>query len=479
MSGRLRLMGLISVLFVVSTMCASAQVLSTGSITTNGQTVAIPLNGVASISVTVGGTWTGTLSFRVSPDGGACDDAKPFDPISGATAATTTTGNGTWVLQNAGFTQACVTATAAMTGTATVTFTRGFGESGSTAIDLTGSTLNASISAPANDPLHTRPSDGSAAQTFGTADADSGAGTVTRIGMLLLVPGSGGPVAIPGDAANGIDVDVTRVSGNVTVIGTGTFATQAAQSGNWATRTQDGSGNAITSTSSALDVNIKSGAATGLAQGSTTSGQLGSLTLAAVTTSAPSYTNAQTSPLSLDTSGNLRMTGAVTATLAAETTKVIGTVRLADGSGNALTSLSAGSQRAITVSVVDSGGNQVSSFGGSGGTASAFGSAFPSGASSGTAVGFFDGTNMQGARVVDADTGGGTFWAMAVNNVFRASGTPVEAGTSSNPWNVVFPSAQAVSATLSAETTKVIGTINVASSQTIAAPRAVYCASTA
>lgn len=119
-------------------------------------------------------------------------------------------------------------------------------------------------------------------------------------------------------------------------------------------------------------------------------------------------------------------------------------VRLQDGAGNALTSLSAGSQRAITVSVVDSGGNQVSSFGGSGGTASAFGSAFPSGASSGTASGFFDGTNMQGARVIDADTGAGTFWALGVNNVFRTDGTPVEAGTSTNPWNVVFPSAQAV-----------------------------------
>lgn len=45
------------------------------------------------------------------------------------------------------------------------------------------------------------------------------------------------------------------------------------------------------------------------------------------------------------------------------------TVRLADGTGNALTSLSAGAERAIAVAVVNSSGNQVSSFGGSGGTA--------------------------------------------------------------------------------------------------------------
>jgi hypothetical protein len=50
-----------------------------------------------------------------------------------------------------------------------------------------------------------------------------------------------------------------------------------------------------------------SGGTDGVAQGSTTSGQSGPLVQAAVTTSAPSYTHAQTSPLSLDTAGNLRV----------------------------------------------------------------------------------------------------------------------------------------------------------------------------
>lgn len=54
----------------------------------------------------------------------------------------------------------------------------------------------------------------------------------------------------------------------------------------------------------ALDASV-----TGLqvSQGSTTSGQKGGLALGAVTTNAPSYTTAQTSPLSLDTSGLLRV----------------------------------------------------------------------------------------------------------------------------------------------------------------------------
>src|SRR5262249_50731084 len=55
--------------------------------------------------------------------------------------------------------------------------------------------------------------------------------------------------------------------------------------------------------------NIKSGAATGLAQDSTTSGQLGSLSMGAVTTSAPTYTTAHTDPLSLNTAGALRIDG--------------------------------------------------------------------------------------------------------------------------------------------------------------------------
>jgi len=41
-------------------------------------------------------------------------------------------------------------------------------------------------------------------------------------------------------------------------------------------------------------------------QGSTTAGQTGGLILGAVTTGAPTYTTAQSSPLSLDTAGNLR-----------------------------------------------------------------------------------------------------------------------------------------------------------------------------
>lgn len=74
----------------------------------------------------------------------------------------------------------------------------------------------------------------------------------------------------------------------------------------------DGSG--VTQPISASTLPLPTGAATeatlaklAVLQGSTTSGQSGTLTLGAVTTAAPTYTTAQSSPLSLTTAGALRV----------------------------------------------------------------------------------------------------------------------------------------------------------------------------
>lgn len=66
--------------------------------------------------------------------------------------------------------------------------------------------------------------------------------------------------------------------------------------------------NAGTGTFNIADTNAQS-------QGSTTSGQKGYLNLGAVTTSPPVYTTGQTSPISLDTSGNMRTTVTNTVTV--------------------------------------------------------------------------------------------------------------------------------------------------------------------
>lgn len=113
--------------------------------------------------------------------------------------------------------------------------------------------------------------------------------------------------------------------------------------------------------------------------------------------SVPSHavTNAGTFPVQVTSAPSTAVTNAGTfpvqaaAILAAETTKVIGVTRTADGAGNLLTSTSA----ALDVNI--------KSGGGSGGTSSTFGSAFPT---AGTALGASDGTNMIGLRVKAAST---------------------------------------------------------------------------
>lgn len=85
-----------------------------------------------------------------------------------------------------------------------------------------------------------------------------------------------------------------------------------------------------TSGSLALDASVT---AQNLAQGSTTSGQVGTLVQGAVTTSAPSYTTAKTSPLSLTTAGALRVDGS------AVTQPVSGTVTATQSTASSLNAL--------------------------------------------------------------------------------------------------------------------------------------------
>jgi hypothetical protein len=63
-----------------------------------------------------------------------------------------------------------------------------------------------------------------------------------------------------------------------------------------------------------------------VAQGSTTSGQVGPLVQTATTTSAPTYTTAKTNPLSTDTSGNLRVSVLNTPAVTLASTTITGSV---------------------------------------------------------------------------------------------------------------------------------------------------------
>lgn len=161
---------------------------------------------------------------------------------------------------------------------------------------------------------------GGTASNFGSAFPSLG----TAVGMSQ----GGNMVAFTG-TSNNLNVNIAASGATVPVSGTFWQATQPI---------------------SAVSLPLPTGAATSANQptnaaiGSTTSGQTGTLSLAAASTSAPSLTNGQSNPFSLDLSGNLRV-NCVTGCLG----------------------------------------------GGGGGTNSNFGSAFPA---AGTAIGLTNGTNM-------------------------------------------------------------------------------------
>lgn len=107
--------------------------------------------------------------------------------------------------------------------------------------------------------------------------------------------------------------------GNISVAVTGTVTSNAGTNLNTSLLALESGGNLSSIKTDADNLN--------LAQGSTTSGQKGNLTLGAVTTSAPTYTTAQSNPLSLTTSGLLRVDGSgVTQPVSLTSTTITGTV---------------------------------------------------------------------------------------------------------------------------------------------------------
>lgn len=115
------------------------------------------------------------------------------------------------------------------------------------------------------------------------------------------------------------------------VIGSGTVT--ANQGGAWTVTAN--AGNNLNTSALALDTSINGVL---VAQGSTTSGEKGPLVQGAVTTGSPTYTTAQTSPLSLTTAGALRVdasatTQPVSGTFWQATQPVSGTVTANAGAG--------------------------------------------------------------------------------------------------------------------------------------------------
>lgn len=184
---------------------------------------------------------------------------------------------------------------------------------------------------------------GGTASTFGAAFPGTGTAAGATDGTNMQ------PLKV--DGSDNLLVNINAQSlGTVTVGGTVT----ANQGGAPWTVKPDGTVWTLTGTSANINVTNSTIAVTQstspwvtadqnfATQGSTTSGEKGLLIQGAVTTAAPAYTTAQTSPLSLDTSGNLRTTDnhlpasvVLADNLANPTTTQIGSNMLGwDGSGN-------------------------------------------------------------------------------------------------------------------------------------------------
>jgi hypothetical protein len=224
----------------------------------------------------------------------------------------------------------------------------------------------------------TLPSGSVAATTAKTSDFDSGAGTDTVAMFGVALPASGGAVA-GGTSTNPLRVDPTGsttqpVSGTVALgAGSASVGTLGANSG------VDIGDVTINNASGASAVNIQDGG------------------------------------------NSITVDGTVAATQSGNWT-----VRVADGAGNALTSKAPGSERALSVAIVDGSGAQVTSFGGSGGTSMTDDAAFT------PASGAF--TPMGGIVTSDSvDSGDGGAFAMLANRqqkvtLYDSSGVELAVG---------------------------------------------------
>lgn len=341
-----------------------------GTIVANGGTVIAGTAGSSDVSFNLTGTWVATLVVEASPD------ATNWLSVLGITPSTeisssSYTSNTFFVVPCGGYQLVRIRATAYTSGTVAVAFDAGAGvnyvsqglasdtawtvnqtEVGGVSITL-GSKTSANsypvviasdqatipISA-ASLPLPTGAST-SALQTTGNTSLASIDTKTPALGQTTMSASQ--PVVI---ASNQSAVPVSQ-SGTWTVqpgntANTTPWLATINQGGNSATVTASNAlkvdGSAVTQTISgtvtanagtnlntsalALDTSVNGVL---VAQGSTTSGEKGPLIQAAVTTAAPSYSTAQTSPLSLTTAGALRMDGS------AVTQPVSGTVTANQG----------------------------------------------------------------------------------------------------------------------------------------------------
>lgn len=190
-------------------------VVATGTITSS-QSVILNVNGLGSAGIQITGTWTGVISFSISIDGTNFTNTSALVLSTGQLVGATTA-NGAWTIQTAGVAKVAVSGTTVATGTATVTIR---GSQGVSSVML-------------DNPIPT------GSNTIGAVTQASGPWTQ----------------------------NITQINGSSISLGAKTSANSfpvviASDQAHFPIELQDGSGNNITSTGNALDINLKTSSIT-------------------------------------------------------------------------------------------------------------------------------------------------------------------------------------------------------------------------
>jgi hypothetical protein len=363
------------------------------------------VTGQGSASFQIVNTGTYTATFEGSVDG---INFSPLNVIAtnGSSPVTTATSSGLWNGNVGGLTQVRVRLTAYTSGTPHVYIQAApsGGGASTSSIDLSGSTISGNTAASAT---------GAAVP----ADADfigvnNGSGSLVGLTLGQAAKAASLPVTL---ASNQDALPITDNGGSLTVDGTVT-ANLGTIAGVATAAKQPALGTAGTASTDVLSVQ-------GVASMTPLQVQSNSANLATAAKQ-PALGTAGTASTDVLSVQGIASGTALNTSLAAETTKNIGTVRLADTSGNGISSNANGGARAINVVVYDASGNPITAFSGSGGTASNIASAVPS---AGTYAGFNGPSgNMQGATVFDLDSGVGAQYGLGVNLRKIASGGSTE-----------------------------------------------------
>jgi hypothetical protein len=341
-----------------STGWASATMQSAAS--ANGNGTSLSVLGYATVAFTVSGTFSATVNFEGTEDNSnwSAIEVTPFNSTSPATTATAT---GSFIASCAGMQSVRARISGYASGNVTVTAhavplssggSGGGGGGGSnSSVSLTGSSAPGSatyIGGNKSGNLTGLSLDGSGNLNVNVAAGGGSGGTSSSFGSAF--PSTGTAIgASDGTNMQGLLVEsssnknlrVALYNGSTEATVTGSNALKI--DGSAVTQPVSGTvtANVGTTNGLALDTSVNGVI---VSQGSTTSGEKGPLIQGAVTTSAPSYTTAQTSPISLTTAGAVRVDGSavtqpISGTITANAGTNLNTSALALESGGNLATL--------------------------------------------------------------------------------------------------------------------------------------------